>query len=171
MKKPHPIVFVPVIAALAVGGFSLAARSADEAPTDHCQAGAAVAQLPTGPTKSPKGAKTYIISPKDGETVPKTFTVLFGLKGMGVAPAAVYLSDEAPTGHHHLIVDADVEWTEPIGTEEGRLIHMGQAQTEWVLEGLSPGEHRLIAVVADGVHIPLDPPVSDTIWIKIEDGT
>ena len=35
--------------------------------------------------KSPKGAKAYIISPKDGRTVKKKFTVRFGLKGMGVA--------------------------------------------------------------------------------------
>ena len=38
-------------------------------------------------TKSPAGAKVRIVSPKDGDTVPRTFTVVFGLKGMGVAPA------------------------------------------------------------------------------------
>ena len=48
--------------------------------------------------KSPKGAKMYIISPKDGKTVGKKFTVRFGLKGMGVAPAAI---DKENTGHHH----------------------------------------------------------------------
>ena len=30
--------------------------------------------------KSPKGAKAYIISPKDGKSVNKKFTVRFGLK-------------------------------------------------------------------------------------------
>ena len=35
--------------------------------------------------KSPKGAKAYIIYPKDGKSVNKKFTVRFGLKGMGVA--------------------------------------------------------------------------------------
>ena len=45
--------------------------------------------------KSPKGAKAYIISPKDGRTVKKKFTVRFGLKGMGVAPAAI---DKENTG-------------------------------------------------------------------------
>jgi hypothetical protein len=47
---------------------------------------------------------------------------------------------------------------------------MGQAQTEFTVEGLAPGEHRLIAVVADGVHIPLDPPVVDTVMITVEGG-
>ncbi len=38
-------------------------------------------------TKAPEGAKVYFITPADGATVDKTFTVKFGLKGMGVAPA------------------------------------------------------------------------------------
>ena len=52
--------------------------------------------------KSPKGAKTYIAWPKDGKTVGKKFTVRFGLKGMGVAPAGV---DKENTGHHPLLID------------------------------------------------------------------
>ena len=53
-------------------------------------------------TASPAGAEVYIISPKDGATVPGTFKVQFGLKGMGVAPAGVDVPD---TGHHHLLID------------------------------------------------------------------
>ena len=34
-------------------------------------------------TKAPEGAKVYFITPADGATVDKTFTVKFGLKGMG----------------------------------------------------------------------------------------
>ena len=45
--------------------------------------------------KSPKGAKAYIITPKDGKSVNKKFTVRFGLKGMGIAPAAI---DKENTG-------------------------------------------------------------------------
>ena len=54
--------------------------------------------------KSPKGAKAYIITPKDGKSVNKKFTVRFGLKGMGVAPATI---DKENTGHHHLLIDVD----------------------------------------------------------------
>lgn len=40
-------------------------------------------------SKAPEGAKVYIVSPADGDTVSSTFTVVFGLSGMGVAPAGV----------------------------------------------------------------------------------
>ena len=55
-------------------------------------------------SESPPGAKAYIISPKDGEVVGKSFTVRFGLVNMGVAPAGVKLPN---TGHHHLLVDLE----------------------------------------------------------------
>lgn len=121
--------------------------------------------VPAVPTPS----SVTITEPADGATVPAgPMTVVFEVEGLVVAPAGTM---DPGTGHHHLIVDADVEsWSEPIGAEEGRYIHMGQAQTEFTVEGLAPGEHRLIAVVADGVHIPLDPPVSDTIWITVGGG-
>ena len=114
-------------------------------------------------------ASVTITSPATGATVPQgTLTVTFEVEGVVVSPAGTM---DPGTGHHHLIVDADVtSWSEPLGAEEGRYIHMGQAQTEWVLDALTPGEHRLIAVVADGVHIPLDPPVTDTVWITVEGG-
>ena len=51
---------------------------------------------------SPKGAKVYIIYPKDGKTVNKKFPVKFGVKKMGVAPAGIKFPN---TGHHHLIID------------------------------------------------------------------
>ena len=63
-------------------------------------AGLAAAQVAR--TKSAAGAKVYIISPKDGDTVSSPFTVQFGLKGMGIAPAGV---TQANTGHHHLLID------------------------------------------------------------------
>ena len=55
-------------------------------------------------TPSPKGAKAYIILPKDGKTVKPKFKVIFGLKGMGVCPAGIITPEgksPANTGHHH----------------------------------------------------------------------
>lgn len=114
-------------------------------------------------------ASVRITQPEDGSTVPSgPLEVVFEVEGLEIAPAGTM---EEGTGHHHLIVDAEVvSWTEPIGVEEGRYIHMGQAQTSFTVEGLAPGEHRLIAVVADGVHIPLDPPVADTVHIVVAEG-
>src|SRR5262245_22037384 len=63
-------------------------------------AGVVVAQVTK--TKSPDGAKAYIISPKNGDTVSSPFTVQFGLKGMGIAPAGTVKEN---TGHHHLLID------------------------------------------------------------------
>ena len=52
----------------------------------------------------PEGAKVFIVSPADGATVDKTFTVKFGIEGMHLKPAG----DQTPhTGHHHLLVDVD----------------------------------------------------------------
>jgi hypothetical protein len=60
------------------------------------------AELPR--TAAPEGAAVYILSPTDGAELRSQFTVRFGLRGMGVAPAGV----EAPnTGHHHLLIDVD----------------------------------------------------------------
>ena len=114
-------------------------------------------------------ASVRIVQPEDGATVPPgPVDVVFEVEGLDIVPAGTM--DEG-TGHHHLIVDAEVvSWTEPIGVEEGRYIHMGQAQTMFTVEGLTPGEHRFIAVVADGVHVPLDPPVTDTIHITVSEG-
>lgn len=124
---------------------------------------------PEAAPPEPVAASVTIIEPADGATVPQgPLNVVFEVEGIDIVPAG---NMDMGTGHHHLVVDADIEsWTEPIGVEEGRYIHMGQGQSEFTVEGLSPGQHRLIAVVADGVHIPLDPPVVDTITITVEGG-
>ena len=49
--------------------------------------------------------KVFIIQPKNGEIVDKTFEVIFGIEGMTLAPAGTY---ENNTGHHHLIIDAEL---------------------------------------------------------------
>ena len=48
---------------------------------------------------------------------------------------------------------------------------MGQAQTEYELTGLGDGEHMVIAVVGDGLHVPLDPWVVDTVRFVVSGGT
>ena len=44
------------------------------------------------------------MSPKDGAKVKGPVTVVFGLKGMGIAPAGIKFDN---TGHHHLLIDTD----------------------------------------------------------------
>jgi len=55
----------------------------------------------------------------------------------------------------------------PIPAVEGVYIHMGMGQTEHTLTGLEPGEYRIIALVGDHVHLPLDPPVADTVHFVV----
>ncbi len=106
--------------------------------------------------KSPKGAKAYIISPKDGKTVGKKFTVRFGLKGMGIAPAAI---DKENTGHHHLLIDVDKlpNLDLPLVATDS-IRHFGGGQTEVQLE-LPPGKHTLQLVLGDWIHLAHAPPV------------
>jgi hypothetical protein len=73
------------------------------------------------------------------------------------------------SGHHHLYLDAELTGpTEPVPTVPGSIIHMGDASASYVFENVPPGEHRIIAVVADGVHVPLQPWVVDTVSFTVQ---
>lgn len=117
-------------------------------------------------TPAPAGAKVYIISPSDGDTVSSPVTVRFGLSGMGVAPAG---TDKEKTGHHHLLIDVEglPDLDKPLISDEQHR-HFGGGQTEVTVE-LPPGKHTLQLILGDKVHIPHDPPViSDKITISVE---
>jgi hypothetical protein len=104
-------------------------------------------------TPAPAGAAVYFIAPGDGATVATTFTVKFGLKGMGVAPAGVEMEN---TGHHHVLIDV-AEMPDPNlplpATEQ--IVHFGKGQTETVLT-LAPGMHTLQLALGNHLHVPHD---------------
>ena len=115
---------------------------------------------------SPSGAEVYIVSPKDGAKVKSPVTVVFGLKGMGIAPAGIKFDN---TGHHHLLVDTEVpaDLSQPLPANEHN-IHFGKGQTETSLT-LPPGKHTLQLLLADSLHTPHDPAViSKKITITVE---
>src|SRR6187549_2120684 len=105
---------------------------------------------------SPAGAEVYIVSPKDGAKVQSPVTVVFGLKGMGIAPAGIKFDN---TGHHHLVIDGDApaDLSLPIPANE-KSVHFGKGQTETSLT-LAPGKHTLLLVLGDSLHVPHDPAV------------
>ena len=105
---------------------------------------------------SPAGAEVYIVSPKDGAKVQSPVTVVFGLKGMGIAPAGIKFDN---TGHHHLLVDGPVpaDLSLPLAASEHSM-HFGKGQTETSLT-LTPGKHTLQLVFGDSLHVPHDPAV------------
>ncbi|MFZ6045878.1 DUF4399 domain-containing protein [Pseudomonas sp. CR3202] len=129
--------------------------------------GATTATLAAVPrTLAPEGAQVYVIEPADGATVGQTFTVKFGLKGMGVAPAGV---DAPATGHHHLLINLDEQpaMDMPLPMTDN-IRHFGKGQTETEVT-LPPGKHTLQLLVGDKNHVPLDPPVvSDQITITVK---
>jgi hypothetical protein len=111
-------------------------------------------------------ATVTLVSPMDGsEVVGPDVHVMFQVTGLQLAPAGTI---EPGTGHHHLFLDTEMTaLDQPIPVGMPGIVHLGQAQTEHHFEGITPGQHRLIAVVADGAHIPLNPPVVDTVVFTV----
>jgi hypothetical protein len=109
---------------------------------------------------APAGATAYIIEPADGARVTSPVRVVFGLKGIGVAPAGV---DRNDAGHHHLLVDAPLpsDLGLPIANDEQHR-HFGGGQTEVELT-LTPGRHTLQMLLGDHLHIPHDPPIASSV--------
>lgn len=117
-----------------------------------------------GNTPAPQDTKLYFVAPADGATVRSPVRVVFGLRGMGVAPAGV---KHDKTGHHHLLVDTSVPAaTAPIPKDDKHL-HFGDGQTETTLK-LPPGKHTLQLLLGDFAHVPHNPPVmSERIIIEV----
>ena len=123
------------------------------------------ASVCAGSVAAADAARAYIVSPAHGEVVTTPVKVIFGLSGMGVAPAGV---DKAKTGHHHLLIDTVIpDLARPIPADASHR-HFGGGQTEVVIE-LAPGTHTLQLLLADYAHTPHNPPVmSEQITIVVK---
>ena len=115
---------------------------------------------------STKEIELYFIEPKDGATVNGPVKIVFGLSGMGVAPAGI---DFPNTGHHHLLVDLEnlPDLNKPIPANKNH-IHFGKGQTEAILE-LPKGKRTFQLLMGNYHHIPHKEPVISnkiTIFIK-----
>ena len=125
--------------------------AAVKAEVDKAVAGALAAR-DTEATKlhGDAGPASYFVNLRDGQTVTSPFRVVFGVYGIGVAPA---LTDKPNTGHHHLLIDtelSDEEKQYAIPSDEQH-IHYGGGQTEAVLT-LPAGPHTLQLVFGDMNH-------------------
>lgn len=156
-----------IVATLALLLPGLAASDTMEALKEAAkkQASSRMAEKFNLPSTPAEGTRVYIISPKAGEAVSNPVTVVFGLAGMGVAPAGVQADN---TGHHHLLIDDPaVELTAPLPASD-QLIHFGGGQTETTVT-LAPGEHSLQLVFADWKHQPFYPNIaSEKITITVK---
>jgi len=118
-----------------------------------------------GSVPSPAGAKVYFIEPKNGAEVKGPVKVLFGLSGMGIAPAGTQKDN---TGHHHLLIDGPTVDTNTALPVSEQVQHFGNGQTETTVT-LKPGKHTLQLVLGDYKHQPHNPPVmSETITITVK---
>ena len=161
--------FVPVAAATLL--FLSACSQQDSGTPAAEEPAAATTEAPAQPaalprTNSPEGARVFFITPGDGDTVSNPVKIEFGIEGMSVVKAGV---DEMHSGHHHLIVDADLpaNMGMPIPADEN-YIHFGDASTSTELT-LEPGQHTLRLLLGDHLHVPHDPPVaSEMITITVE---
>lgn len=108
-----------------------------------------------------------IVEPADGAVLADgNVRVVLQARGVEIAPAS---DPREGTAHHHLFVDRDVtplRDTIPAGVLG--ILHLGRGQTEFVLEELEPGEHRVIALLANHSHVPLEPPAADTVRFTVQ---
>ena len=124
------------------------------------------ALLPVAALAQAGHAKVKIAAPANGATVSGPVKVVLQATGVEIVPAT---DERSGTGHHHLFVDHDltpVDDTTPRGVTG--ILHLGRGQTEFVLDSLAPGPHRVIAVVANWKHISLKPLVVDTVRFTVK---
>lgn len=111
-------------------------------------------------------AAVEILSPSDGATATgPDVRIDLAASGVEIAPATEH---RPGTAHHHLFVDRGIsppDDTIPSGVSG--ILHLGRGQTEFTLRDVEPGEHTVIAVLADWNHIPLDPLATDTVRFTV----
>ncbi len=120
----------------------------------------------TACTEAASPARVDIVEPVDEATVNgPDVRIVLSAAGVEIAPAS---EERSGTAHHHLFIDRPLtppSDTIPAGVTG--IIHLGRGQTEFVLQGLAPGTHSVIAVLADWAHLPLDPLTTDTVRFTV----
>lgn len=142
----------------------LVACGQDSMDAPVASAAAAPAATTMEPKPAPQGAMAYIIEPANGAVVSSPVRVVFGLRGIGVAPAGVPRTD---AGHHHLLVDTGLPQAGVPIPNDATHRHFGGGQTETMIE-LEPGTHTLQLLLGDEIHVPHAPPItSEQITIEV----
>ena len=116
-------------------------------------------------TAAPEDARVYFINVQDADIVSSPLTLRFGAENIAIATAGSY---EPATGHHHLLIDADLPPLNQVFPADDNHVHFGGGQLETTVE-LEPGTHTLQLLLGDGHHVQHQPPVmSEKITITVE---
>jgi hypothetical protein len=151
-SKPSPIDMKNALLTLMVP-FTLAACGGTDSQADSAPA----ADLDAG--------TVTIITPMNGALINGTDISVTLASTVSILPAGDLTEG---SGHHHLYLNAELAPADqPVPSVPGSIIHMGDASTAYVFEDIPAGEYTLIAVVADGVHVPLQPWVVDTVRFTV----
>lgn len=95
----------------------------------------------------------FIREPVGGATVPTTFSVVFGLRNYGVAPAGINVSN---TGHFHVLINTESPAAGVIIPNDSLNRHYGTGVIETRLT-LAPGTYTLRIVLGDFEHKVIGP--------------
>lgn len=127
--------------------------------SDRADAQAAAAAAPPPPPE------IFFREPRNGAVVPATFTVVFGLRNYGVAPAGAKFPN---TGHFHVLIDgAPVPAPGTVIPADSVNKHFGSGVIETKLT-LPKGRHTLQLVLGDADHRVIGPElVSKTITVTV----
>jgi hypothetical protein len=115
--------------------------------------------------KGENAPAAVIVAPQDGDEVTgPNLTIALAAEHITLRPAGV---DEPNSGHLHLFIDRDPTPAGQVIPNEPGIVHLGQAQTEHLLENLEPGEHVVIAVLADYLHVRIPNAKTDTVRFTV----
>jgi len=159
------LVLTSALLALAACGKKPADEPADTPAIAETEAPAEAASAALPRSASADGAKVFFITPASGATVANPVSIEFGIVGMDVVKAGI---NQANSGHHHLLIDAEIpDLGLPIPADAHH-VHFGDGSTVAEIT-LPSGEHSLQMLLGDYLHIPHSPPlVSEPITITVE---
>lgn len=131
---------------------------------ERCISGLLLAVLACNGGAAPH-ATVEIIEPADRAVLSGSdVRVVLAARGVEIAAAT---DQREGTAHHHLFVDRDLTpLSDTIPSGVTGILHLGRGQTEFLLRELTPGQHVVIAVLANWAHVPLSPPALDTVRFR-----
>ncbi|UCC73938.1 MAG: DUF4399 domain-containing protein [Gemmatimonadota bacterium] len=106
-----------------------------------------------------------IVAPADGDTLSRPeVRIEFAVEHIALRPAG---TDEPDSGHLHLFVNRELTPAGEVIPAEQGIVHLGQAQTEHLLEDLEPGDYTVIAVLGDYLHVRIPGAKTDTVRFTV----